>query len=689
MAAMRLVRREWADIVPAWGYAGVMGACMRFSRVLAGLAALLWVATFGGAIRAEAAPPPLSLYGQLPGFEMAAVSASGNHVAIVGNVDGERRLVVLDAALKPVVVAGVGKVKVRGIEWAGDQFVLVHYSQTVSLGIDFTTSKAELGSVLVVPVDGGKAWAVFAQVDSITGGVQGTYGVVQRSGRWYGYFGGVTVINAGSGNGYLPGGTLLPDIYEVDLQTRTPRKVAHRPDGEGEMSRDWLLDGGGAVGASLDLMDRSGEWSVHNAQHKTLASGVDTHGRVSLIDFTPDGASVIYSLHDGKDGLTHWYSVPLAGGTPVPYLDDESVKSTFEDRGHHIIGYTSDAAGNESHFFDSRQEKIYKASQHAFPGLHMTLIDHNDAFDRLLVTTEGPGDPVTWWLVDIKTGNAEQLGQSYPMHEEDVGPMKMVPYAAADGLKMEGVLTLPPAGLLQGRAAKSLPAVVLPHGGPFGIYDTAGFDWIAQAFASRGYAVFQPNFRGSGGYGDTFRQAGHGEYGRKMQSDISDGLSELVRQGVVDPKRVCIVGASYGGYAALAGVTLQQGLYACAVSYAGMSDLAEMVNSDLAASDHNPMLYRNLNEEVGQGRSLKEVSPIRFVDKVSVPILLIHGKNDTVVNFSQSTAMADALRRAGKQVEFVTLPGEDHWLSGSETRLAMLQASVDFVMKHNPPDPGK
>jgi dipeptidyl aminopeptidase/acylaminoacyl peptidase len=259
--------------------------------------------------------------------------------------------------------------------------------------------------------------------------------------------------------------------------------------------------------------------------------------------------------------------------------------------------------------------------------------------------------------------------------------MKMVGYAAADGLKMEGVLTLPP-----GRPAKALPAVILPHGGPR-YHDTVGFDWIAQAFASRGYAVFQPNFRGSTGYGDEFERAGNGEWGRKMQTDISDGLAELVRQGLVDPKRVCIVGASYGGYAALAGVTLQHGLYRCAVAIAGISDVYRMVNDEVEESNSDPMLIRNLKQELGQGRDLKAVSPVRFADKVDVPVLLIHGKDDTVVHFSQSTAMAEALRHAGKPVEFVTLTAEDHWLSKGETRLQMLQSSVDFVMRNNPPDP--
>jgi dipeptidyl aminopeptidase/acylaminoacyl peptidase len=174
-----------------------------------------------------------------------------------------------------------------------------------------------------------------------------------------------------------------------------------------------------------------------------------------------------------------------------------------------------------------------------------------------------------------------------------------------------------------------------------------------------------------------------------MQTDISDGLAELARQGIVDGKRACIMGGSYGGYAALAGVTLQQGLYRCAVSVAGVSDVLQMYQTDVQHSGGNQTLIRSLKEEVGSGRDLKAVSPIRYADRADAPILLIHGKDDTVVLYEQSKAMERALRAAGKPVEFLTLAGEDHWLSKSATRLSMLQGALTFIERHNPPDPRK
>ncbi|MBV8972867.1 MAG: S9 family peptidase [Sphingomonadaceae bacterium] len=247
------------------------------------------------------------------------------------------------------------------------------------------------------------------------------------------------------------------------------------------------------------------------------------------------------------------------------------------------------------------------------------------------------------------------------------------------------ILTLPP-----GRAAKGLPLVVLPHGGP-GASDDPGFNWLAQAIASRGYAVLQPQFRGSTGFVEPFHAAGYGEWGRKMQTDLSDGVAHLAKDGTIDPKRVCIVGGSYGGYAALAGVTLQHGIYRCAVSLAGPSDLKAMLSyeTDVTSGSDNPTLRfwkRFMGARTRTDPMLDTISPIRFAVTVDVPVMLIHGKDDTVVTYDQSRAMAAALTKAGHPPEFVTLPGEDHWLSRGQTRTAMLAATIAFLAKHLPPD---
>jgi dipeptidyl aminopeptidase/acylaminoacyl peptidase len=205
--------------------------------------------------------------------------------------------------------------------------------------------------------------------------------------------------------------------------------------------------------------------------------------------------------------------------------------------------------------------------------------------------------------------------------------------------------------------------------------------------ASRGYAVLQPNYRGSDGLGDALLEAGYGQWGRKMQTDLSDGVRDLAAKGIIDPKRVCIVGASYGGYAALAGAALDPGVYRCAVSVAGPADLRRFVDWSKGYRGRAAYRYwtRFMGAEDSRDAVLAQISPAAHADRVAVPVLLIHGKDDTVVPLEQSQLMADALRKAGKPVELVVQPGADHWLSRGDTRLQTLQATMAFVEKNNPP----
>lgn len=299
----------------------------------------------------------------------------------------------------------------------------------------------------------------------------------------------------------------------------------------------------------------------------------------------------------------------------------------------------------------------------------------------MLVRTSGNGDSGTWYIVDIRELAAKAFGVERPsIGPDQVGPISVFSYTAGDGLEMDGILTLPP-----GREAKDLPVVIYPHGGPAG-QDDPEFAWLAQAFASRGYAVFQPNFRGSTNRDESFRRAGNGEWGRRMQTDLSDGMAALAKERIVDPSRACIMGASYGGYAALAGVTLQQDLYRCAVAVAPVSDLKLMYDTEYSESGESRVVKNSLLEQLGPRSSLEEISPRRFAHKADAPILLIHGRDDTVVPFEQSQKMADALKDSGKPYRLVDLGNEDHWLSLSETRKRMLEAAMAFVQEYNPAD---
>ena len=623
------------------------------------------------------AAPPLEVYGKLPGYEMAAMSPSGNRVALFGIVDGKRQLLVLEGN-KLVQAIMVGNEKIRSVSWAGENYILLRYSQTVALGLGWTAPKAELSNMLLIRFDGKPAWAVFDKNPAVTGGVFGYYGAIERGGHWYGYFSSLATERDLTGDHFIHSGH--PSLFQVDLDTHETKLIARRIEAEFG-SRDWLIGPDGKVAATLDYFASSGAWSIRT-DHGPIASGNAPLGGIDLTALSADGQGIVYYLHAAEDESGRYMIVPIAGGQATEMLADESVSAIdVDDRSRRIIGFVRAGDFPELHLFDPRQEKVVSATRKAFPGVAFKLVDASVDFNKLLVETSGTGDPQTLWTVDIGSRSADPLATAYSMPVDQVGPVSMFDYVASDGLAMGGVLTLPP-----DRPAKNLPLVMLPHGGP-AARDYPVFSWWAQAFASRGYAVFQPNFRGSTELGAAFRFAGRNEWGRKMQTDLTDGLQALVKKGIVDPTRACIVGGSYGGYAALAGVTLQQGLYRCAVAVAGVADVSRLAQDDRRESGGDPATSRWLRVEIGEGRDLKAISPINFADRVTAPVLLIHGADDTVVAFAQSINMMAALKRAGKPVEMVTLPGEDHWLSKSETRLTMLKAAVGFVEKYNPPDP--
>ena len=311
----------------------------------------------------------------------------------------------------------------------------------------------------------------------------------------------------------------------------------------------------------------------------------------------------------------------------------------------------------------------------AIPGAETVIESTSDDGARMIVKAVYSDHPPQWFLFDRNAKTLDLIGSTYPaLDGKRIARKEKFDYTAADGVRIPGYLTVP-----AGATKRAMPLIVLPHGGPEGRDDMA-FDWWAFFYAARGYLVYQPNFRGSDGYGYEFRSAGFGEWGRKMQDDVTEGVRKLIADGVVDKDRVCIVGASYGGYAALAGATLTPDLYACAVSVNGVSDLLAMLGEDSRGGGVSLDYWETrIGSRFRDAKQIEAVSPARIAGQAGAPVLLIHGRDDTVVPFSQSTRMRDALNRAGKPVEFVELQGEDHWLSRGETRTAMLAASVAFI----------
>jgi dipeptidyl aminopeptidase/acylaminoacyl peptidase len=309
-------------------------------------------------------------------------------------------------------------------------------------------------------------------------------------------------------------------------------------------------------------------------------------------------------------------------------------------------------------FSDPNEAAIYRKITEKFAettSVHVVDVSEND--QHWLLKTTGPDDPGSLYIYQLE-GN--QL--TFVTHEsgEEALPLsgrpQTVQWTGRDGMALSGYLTLPP-----DQSSGKLPMVVYPHGGPE-LRDYLRFDADVAYLATRGYAVFQPNFRGSAGFGKSFAEAGYRKWGDEMQHDISDGVLALIESGKIDAERICIYGGSYGGYAALAGAAFTPDLYQCAISMAGVSDLPKMMKWERKNNEKEIYQYwtKVLGDESAETERLARVSPARHADAFTIPVLLIHGKKDDVVPIEQSEIMLDALRDAGKDVSVIRFKSASH-----------------------------
>jgi dipeptidyl aminopeptidase/acylaminoacyl peptidase len=325
--------------------------------------------------------------------------------------------------------------------------------------------------------------------------------------------------------------------------------------------------------------------------------------------------------------------------------------------------------------------------------LNIFLADMSEDGNRWLVFTLGPQDLGTYYVYTHATRSLNVVFRQRPDSNPALLPTeRVVEYTASDGRRLWGYLWLPP-GVT---SARNLPTIVVPHGGPEG-RDVWGADFMAHAIASQGYAVFQPNFRGGAGSGRAFVEAGHRQWGRRMQADVADGAHYLIDQGIADPNRMCIAGWSYGGYVAFTASFLNTDLFKCSVAGAGISDLRAMlrwVRSGSTENDVNAggaggqqsMSFQYWNQAIGEqgDASLDQYSAAQNAARVTIPLLIIHGDEDTTVPIEQSQIMQRAMERAGKQSRLIVLEDVDHNvtpLQGDALR-TVLTESLAFFNQH-------
>jgi len=640
------------------------------------IAALLALAAAGlavpaGAAAAPAAPERIAVeaFGALPSFSHPRISADGKRILAIAYADGEKVIVVydLDGGDGHFTRINVGdKLEVLDARWAGSRRVLLKvFGMNNEMGIEVPLSRLflfDLDTKAMKPLGGAKI-----------------------GGLWGGNL--VHVDEAGDFILLEAQRTLwsAPSVLRIDLDTLKTKEVVQPYGGVW----DWYADASGTVRAGLGSTE--GKWFL---LYREKEGGMfrRINGKRSHEDTLSDIEKVIpipgsdkgYALahkSSGRYGVYRYDFVADEIGEPVfehPQVDVEAAEVSPRTGAIEAVRYTDDR--DRISWFDPAMKSVQARLDKALPGRINRVVSRDAADSRMIVWSTTASDPGVYYLYDRARGDLREIARPHPALEgKPLAPVEPIRYAARDGLSIPAYLTTP-----LGRGEKGLPLIVMPHGGPF-VRDSWEYDAWAQFLANRGYVVLQPNFRGSTGYGKEFVDAASGQYGRKMQDDLDDGVRTLVQRGLVDPKRVCIMGASYGGYAAMWAAARNPEIYRCAISFAGISEMKTMLHYD-PGSWSARRYYRDWRDRIrGEDKfNLDEVSPLSRAAQIKVPLLIAHGEKDKTVPVIQSKKMDEALSRAGIAHEFVLYPEEKHGFAKAEDSIDFLKRVEAFLARYNP-----
>jgi dienelactone hydrolase len=623
---------------------------------------------------ARGAPPPLEAFADLPAFGAAALSPDGKHIAITRPGKGQTAVFVYDTSdfgQAPHAFGLEGTV-VENILWPNsDRLIAVFRKNQRQKG-----TRHIYGWTRAVSMkwDGSDPVVLLHDESALLANI-GTWIVDMPSEEPNHVYMALWQTNAQL-NGHAP---LLHDDYylnllRVNVNNGLAEVVLHGTKNESQI----LMDG---HGHPIGHIDEDSNLHDHIFIGTREMGELDARGGIAMSfeGVTADkDPSLVVRVGDAKGmlGLYTWMA-PTSVGAPLFTNPQYDIDETLLDHSGRVIGVTYADDRDHAVYFDPAMQKVQQQLERALPGQSVSILSQDAAGTLFAVEAEGPKSPPTLYLFRPAAHQLAQVLFAYPnLAAADLGEMKPYPYTARDGQSIHAYLTLPP-----GKDPKNLPTVILPHGGPEA-RDRLRFDWLAQFLASRGYAVLQPNFRGSAGYGWDFIKAGDGEWQGKVQYDVQDGVKKLVADGIADPKKICIMGWSYGGYMALAGATFSPDLYACAVSFAGVADLDRWLDEGTTFESETASVWRRRIGADVDSSKLDAASPARHAELVKAPILLMHSDKDATVPIDQSKREASALKSAGKDVQFITLEGDDHQLSYAETRIRMLRETEKFLAAH-------
>ncbi len=614
---------------------------------------------------------PTTILSQLPFISSPRLSPDGTRIAAYVTLKGQKQLGIFKLETGESKLLNPGEtLDLDWFRWAGNERVLFSLGKTV----DWEGEDAWQTRLLVYDIPAGQQRFIGGKTEGLTGD---DVLWVDPDGQ--------SILLAFQQTIYD-----YPSVSRIDLASNKAKQIVAPRDG----LWNWYADDKGVVRAGFVFgesswkmiyraKDGEGFRTVVRAGNDDDEAGFDAF---RIYQGTDEGYRIMLNEATGRYALWRFNFATRQRGEMVfeaPGVDIDDFDTQLDGANLYAAWFTDDRP--RAHWFDAELAKVQEAIDKAVAGAvgdrMATIVSYSRDRSRMLVHIGGSNDPGRYYVFDQAAGVMQLFAQANEkLRPAQLTATRYTTYKTRDGLEIPAYLTLP-----KGREAKNLPLIVLPHGGPYDVRDDGTYDVDVQFLANRGYAVLQPEFRGSGGYGKAFYEKGEGQWGRAMQDDLDDGMDWLAKQGIIDPKRVCIVGSSYGGYAALWGAVRNPERYRCAASFAGISDLKRQLKYQIAFKISKR--YRKDWRRTVQGAEtfdLTTVSPLHAIDKLRVPLLLVHGDADQRVSYKQSKLYADALAKAGKPYEFITLKGEGHGFSSDANLQLWLDKLEAFLTKYNP-----
>ncbi|TVO92116.1 alpha/beta hydrolase family protein [Shewanella algae] len=653
---------------------------MKFQPLLA--STLLLAPTLALA-QSNQAPTPAEIFSQGAQYTNVKISPAGDYLSVIMNHEGKDKLLILnteDLSAKHIVYFP-GNAQVGSYSWVNDERVVV--AKEYLKGWD--DRPLYYGELMAVNADGSKVAYLFGynSGQQQTGShlkkntaIQATAYVLDPLLDDDRYM----LVNAIPWNG---GRSLdyeqLQDVYRVDVYRGTRKKITRSPIG----MASFMTDDDGEV-RFVAGQDRSNNTRIF---YRNDGEWIDTDKlNIGLKDFTPisftEDPNSVYAAASQAGEPKAVYRVNLKTGEKKMMVNDARVEpDNFWINGQNKQLYAVEFAnGYPTYaFVDSEdQHAVYlKQLLASLPGHQVRIVSETRNADKMVILAFNDRNPGDYYLFDTKAVKLRHLLRTMesidPAQMAEVKPMDI---KVRDGMTIQAYLTLPP-----GKDPKQLPLVVNPHGGPHYVRDSWGFDPQNQMLANQGIAVLQVNFRGSGGYGEAFQQAGYRKWGSEIQYDIIDATRHLIDQGIVDKQRICIVGGSFGGYSALQSSVMEPDLFKCAIGFAGVYDLEMMFKEgDVQERDSGTSYLRTV---LGQDQAvLRAMSPTRNVDKLKANLLLVHGGNDERAPIEQFEALEDALKKRNYPYQKIIMDDEGHGFYDESHRAIYYQKMLNFLKQN-------